>query len=362
MLITKNGFYGTGRDVWRVFARSAPSSRHTAASLLLLLLIAAALPAHGRDKKVLQYGAGLIVNIPLPEPEVKQVIEDIAQNTIIRGTKEYNKDEFVAHAVAATSTTAFAPWTQGGKVLYKVREHALDPRNFKDSSDSGTLAVRYVVQPQGLTNTVLRIDAVFVEDFRHVTHASDGSVEGAEYKDIQDRLQAIEVVKQETAEALRLKEERAAKQHPSSASGESSSLESSSAPGERAVSDSESTSANSINSAREEASNSNEELSTPAVPPPTVSTSAASESSLAYELTGPALEQHIADLRRQVVRVVKKPGAPLQSAPFHTATTIKSLQSGTEILVVINTPYWLGVETHDGDHGWIRRDELELAP
>jgi hypothetical protein len=30
--------------------------------------------------------------------------------------------------------------------------------------------------------------------------------------------------------------------------------------------------------------------------------------------------------------------------------------------VVINTPYWLGVETHDGDHGWIRRDELELAP
>jgi hypothetical protein len=357
-----------GRDGWRVLPRFAPSSRHTAALLLLLLVIGAAVPAHSRDKKVLQYGAGLIVNIPLPEPEVEQVIEDIAQNTIIRGTKEYNKDEYVAHAVAPTSTTAFAPWTQGGKVLYKVREHALDPRNFKDSSDSGTLAVRYVVQPQGLSNTVLRIDAVFVEDFRHVTHSSDGSVESAEYKDIQDRLNAVELVKQETAEALRLKEERAAKQHPSSASGESSSLESSSpteatteaASEARTSADNDSTSAITENAAHQ--ATVSEELSTPAVPPATLPASESSETSLAYELTGQALEQHIADLRRQVVRVVKKPGAPLQSAPFHTATTIKSLPPGIEILVVINTPYWLGVETHDGDHGWIRRDELELAP
>ena len=359
-MITKNRFRGMRRDNWPALPRFALFPRRFVTFLLLLLVIDAAVPAHSRDKKVLQYGAGLIVNIPLPEPEVAQVIEDIVQNSIIRGTKEYNKDEYVAHAVAAKSTTAFAPWTQGGKVLYKVREHAIDPRNFKDSSDSGTLAVRYVVQPQGLTNTVLRIDAVFVEDFRHVTHPSDGSVESAEYKDIQDRLNAVELVKQETAEALRLKEERAAKQHPSSASGESSSLESSSVAGERAVADSESTSANSLNSPRQETSS--EELSTPAVPPPTSPASESPETPLAYELTGPALEQHIADLRRQVVRVVKKPGAPLQSAPFHTATTIKSLPPGTEILLEINTPYWLGVETHEGDHGWIRRDELELAP
>ena len=42
----------------------------------------------------------------------------------------------------------------GGKVFYKVREQALDPRNFKDSSDVGTLVVRYVVMPQGDKNTV----------------------------------------------------------------------------------------------------------------------------------------------------------------------------------------------------------------
>ncbi len=359
-MIAKNGFYGKDADGCRPLTDSGRYSRTGAALLLLVLLITAAVPAHSRDKTVLQYGAGLIVNIPLPEPEVEQAVQDVVQNTIIRGTKEYNKDEYISKAVAATSTPVFPTWNQAGKVYYKVREQAINPWNFKDSADVGTLAVRYIVQPQGDNNTVLRIDAIYVENFRHVSHPSSGSVESAEYKDIQDHLQAAELIKQETAEALRLKDERAARQHPSSASGESSSLESSSAVGERPVADRESTSANSMNSAREEASS--EELSTPAVPPATVPASESPGTSLAYELTGQALEQHVADLRREVVRVVKKPGAPLQSAPFHTATTIKSLQPGTEILVVINTPYWLGVETHDGDHGWIRRDELELAP
>ena len=74
------------------------------------------------------------------------------------------------------------------------------------------------------------------------------------------------------------------------------------------------------------------------------------------------LEQRVQDLRRQVQRLVKAPGAPLQSAPFHTATTLRSLPAGTEVLVVVSTPYWYGVETHEGQHGWILRDELEQIP
>jgi hypothetical protein len=77
---------------------------------------------------------------------------------------------------------------------------------------------------------------------------------------------------------------------------------------------------------------------------------------------GESLEHHVAELRRQVERLVKKPGAPLQSAPFHTATTVKSLEPGTEVLIVISTPYWYGVETNEGEHGWIRRDQLEQVP
>jgi hypothetical protein len=75
--------------------------------------------------------------------------------------------------------------------------------------------------------------------------------------------------------------------------------------------------------------------------------------------SGISLEQHVADLRRQIERLVKAPGAPLKSAPFHTASTMKSLEPGTEVLILILTPYWYGVETNDGQHGWLRRDQLE---
>jgi hypothetical protein len=74
--------------------------------------------------------------------------------------------------------------------------------------------------------------------------------------------------------------------------------------------------------------------------------------------SGQSLEEHVKDLRRQLERQVKDPGAPLKSAPFHTASTLQSLPTGTEVLILISTPYWYGVETHDGQHGWIMRDDL----
>jgi hypothetical protein len=315
--------------------------RRLASAFLLLLVAAAPIPSHGREKDVLQYGEGLIVNIPLPEAEVVQVVEDVAQNTLIRGTKEYNKDEYVAGAVAAKSTAAFPAWTEGGKVLYKVKEHALDPRNFKSSGDLGTLAVRYVVQPQGDQNTVLRIDAVFVEEFRHVTRPSNGSVESSEYKDITDRLQAVELVKKETEEALEAKQQQLAKKN----FGLGSDTEVLSTPASTAKSG-ESTGGQT------------------ALVPNSQSSTAQSSAGLQPSSYDPAetLEQHVANLRRQVERLVKKPGAPLKSAPFHTASTLTSLEPGAEVLILITTPYWYGVETHDGQHGWLRRDELEQAP
>src|SRR5229473_6983240 len=196
---------------------------------LVIVLLASALPVAGRAKHRLSYGEGLIVNLPVAESEVAQVVEDVAQNGVIRGTKEYNKDEFVSGAKAASSSKVFPAWTEGGKVFYKMREQAIDPRNFKDSGDVGTLVVRYVVMPQGEKNTVLRIDALFAEDFRKVVHASNGSVESAEYKDIQEHLEAIEVMKKQTAEAERERQELLEKKQNlamqgGAAEGESSSL------------------------------------------------------------------------------------------------------------------------------------------
>jgi len=281
----------------------------------------------GRGKDALQYGAGLIVNVPFPESEVVQVVQDLVQNGIIRGTKEYNKDEYVSNATAESSTRAFPAWTGEGKAFYKVRAHALDPRNFKDSGDVGTLAVRYVVQAQDEKNSVLRIDAVFVEDFRHTVHFSNGSVESAEYKDIHDRLDAIAEMKTQTAEAEHRRDEKLTRQFASA----------------------ETTGA-----------------ATP--PPPPIEAVENPGNSASAPQTGTTqtmpqtLEERVKDLRRQVQRVVKAPGAPLKSAPFHTATTLQSLPTGTEVLIVISTTYWFGVETHDGQHGWILRDELEPLP
>jgi hypothetical protein len=301
------------------------TSLYPKVAALLLLLAIAAIPSHGREKDVLQYGAGLIVNIPLPEPEVAQVVEDVAENSIIRGTKEYDKDPYVRGAVAATSTSAFPPWTEGGKVFYKVRKGTLDPRNFKDSTDLGTLAVRYVVQVQGFENTVLRIDAIFVEDLRHNAHLSNGTVESEEYKDIQGRLEEIELMKKENAEALRAKQDRLATENFGIGS-------------DTIV------------------------LSTPPAETSGENTSGNGTDSAAAKDQPVSLEQHVADLRHQVERRVKKPGAPLKSAPFHTASTLQSLEPGVEVLIQISTPYWYGIETREGQHGWIQRDQLELVP
>ncbi len=324
--------------------------------LLLLLLTVAATASRAREKNALHYGEPLIVNIPLPEPEVAQVVEEVAQNTIIRGTKEYNKDEYISGAIALTSTPVFPEWQEGGKVFYKVRKQALDPRNFKDGGDVGTLAVRYVVQTQGDRNTVLRIDALFVEDFRRSVHPSNGSVESSEYKDIQDKLGEVELVKKETAEALLMKQERLAKENfglgtDSVVLGTSSSQ----APKSESVSGSASVSANRSPSPAPASASSGSQSS----PAPSAVPRSSSPIPTTYDMPDESLEQHVAELRQQVERLVKKPGAPLKSAPFHTASTLKSLEPGAEVLILIATPYWYGVETHDGLHGWMQRDQLE---
>jgi polyhydroxyalkanoate synthesis regulator phasin len=318
--------------------------------------LAIAVPAlQSRAKDKLSYGEGLIVNIPFPEAEVAQVVQEVAQNGIIRGTKEYNKDEYVGGAKATDSTRVFPAWTEGGKVFYKVRLQALDPRNFKDSGDLGTLAVRYIVKPQGDKNTVLRIDAVFVEDFRHTVHTSNGSVEGSEYKDIRDHIEAIEVMKQQTAETEN-ERQQLLKKRVQSPNGDSAHA---TVPATATAAVANDGVGDTSDAARQLATEQIRQIpagQTPTSQAPAVQTGPSQTGS------SQSLEQHIQDLRRQVERLVKAPGAPLKSAPFHTASTLSPLATGTEVLILISTPYWYGVETRDGQHGWVFRDEVEPLP
>jgi hypothetical protein len=327
---------------------------HTLTSWIAVFLIACGVApvGFGREKDTAQYGAGLIINVPFPEAEVSQVVQDVAQNGIIRGTKEYNRDEYISGAIAAGTAKGFSQPADGGRVFYKVRAHAIDPRNFKDGGDVGSLAVRYVVQAQGDHNTVLRIDAVFVEDFRHTVHQSNGSVETAEYKDIHDHLDSIELMKSQTVEAEKERTEQLARKQELAEESTRAKNDSPAQPVATAKvrPDSGPTSSGALSTAP----TSDAEASVPQ--------SAVSQTEAPQGQVPQSLEEHVRDLRRQVERLVKSPGAPLKSAPFHTSSTLQSLTAGTEVMIVISTPYWFGVETHEGQHGWMLRDDLEPLP
>ena len=292
----------------RFFLEQSCPRRSSLAIVLMLLLSTVPLFAREKSRKE-EYGLGYSTEVPGPEPEVLQALQEVVNNGIIEGSKEYSKDKYIEKAAAADSSPLFPQWTGSGKVLYKVRTKVLSPTNFKDSNDEGTLAVRYILQSKTPDKSILRIDAVFVEDFRHTVHASNGSVESAEYKDIQDHLESIQLKKKEAAEVEKRRQEELAKQ--------------------------------SLEQKRQQEQ--------------------AAELASAQTSTE-SLEQHVQNLRHQLERVVKSPGADLKSAPFHSATNLKSLQPGAEVLVLITSTYWYGVETEDGQHGWISRGQLEPLP
>ncbi|HXW92401.1 MAG TPA: SH3 domain-containing protein [Terriglobales bacterium] len=279
--------------------------------LALFLLLSVAQPLYCGEHKTKKGDeqANFSMAVPAPQIEVVEAVSEVVNDGIIQGSKEYNRDKYVDKASPAASSSLFPPWTDPGQVFYKVRTHVLAPVNFKASNDEGTLAVRYVVQSKDAQQTIVRIDAVFVEDFRHVAHPSNGSVESAEYKDIEDHVNAIELQKKEAAESEQHRQQVLAKR--------------------------------SLEEKKER-----EEASTPATTPASAET----------------LEQRVQNLRHELERMVKAPGAPLKSAPFSTATNLKSLNGGAQVVILIVTPYWYGVETEEGQHGWISRSLLEPLP
>jgi hypothetical protein len=333
--------------------------------VLVATLLVVVSPVCARQKDTMPYGEGLIINVPFPEKQVAQVVQDVVENGIIRGSKEYNKDPYISGAAAASSAKGFPAWKEPGEVFYKVRTHALDPRNFKDGNDMGTLAVRYVVTAQGDKNSILKINAIFVEDFRRTVHASNGSVEAAEYQDIHDRLDEIERMKAEATEVARENEEA---RKTASMQAQASKP----APARTPVQAVE----NHPKAAPDGHDNNEDPRNSASTPPPSLNPAPAATPAQSVQKIAEAatdqpnstsgvpetLDEQVRDLRRQVERTVKAPGAALRSAPFHTATTLQSLPTGAEVLIVITTPYWFGVETHDGQHGWMLRDDLELLP
>jgi hypothetical protein len=289
------------------FPRCGHSIRRIALAVLLLLPAPSLLAGEKEPKE--NYGFGFAVDLTVPEDEVLDALEQVVSDGIIQGSKEYSRDLYIEKAEPATSSDLFPKWTGTGKIFYKVRKEALAPQNFKETQDEGTLAVRYVIEAKDPSITSLRIDAVFAEDFRRAIHPSNGSVETAEYKDIKDHIDAFELQKKQAVDSEKKREEDLAKHVLDRSHNDDS----------------------------------------------------ASRLAMA-ESSAQTLEQHVQELRRQVERVVRVPGAPLKSAPFRTATNFQTLTAGSEVIILISTPYWFGVETQEGQHGWIFRDDLDPLP
>jgi hypothetical protein len=256
-------------------------------------------------------GVGFGARLEAPEADVLQAVREVASDQIIHGTFSYEKEKILYGAHAADSSTVFRDTPAGWSVFYKVAERVLAPRYFKDSGDEGTVTVRYAVRAEGPAAAIIQIDAVFL-DARHRPHASQGSVESAEYAAVREHLQAIALKHQQEQEE-----------------------------------------AADLDRRRKEAKEVAEQKQTAKLDPPAGPLSADSVKDLQLQ---------VAQVRRQVEFRVREGGTPLKSAPFKSASNLELLAARTDVIVVIITPYWYGIETAEGHRGWVQRRQLEALP
>ena len=243
------------------------------------------------------------------ETDIVEAVEDVVKDTVMHGTFVYDKEKTFGGAEEEKSSKAFGQWTGGGKVYYKVAHDALAPRNFKGSEDQGTITVRYVLKSEGPERFRIQIDAIFVETERKSVHPSEGLVESSEFKEIAERLKAIQLQQQRDADSkARIDAEIAEKQDM-------------------------------LRRRQEEASK------------------LADADSSAQDLV-----KRVQELRHKVEMRVGPGGAHLRSAPFEAAATLETLKQSTDVVVLILTPYWFGIETNDGHRGWLRKEELVPLP
>jgi hypothetical protein len=276
------------------------------ALLFICIFVAGAGPLAAKDRDL---PSGLVTEFAAPFSDVLPILQEVVEDQTIHGTYMFDRDPHLLGAVAVNSTPLFKPWKEEGKAFYKVRYDAIAPRHFQDSADQGTIAIRYILTSVSAARTRLRIDAVFVEKSHRVVHASDGTVEASESKIIEERLRAFQFAEQEAADARRRRD--------------------------------------SLDLARQSLIREREDESA------LLATTQASTESL---------ELRVNALRHELERRVKAPGATLKATPFRSAANLTDLPAYTEVIVVIVTPRWYGIETPDCHRGWLPIDQLEMLP
>jgi hypothetical protein len=281
-------------------AEGLPGSVHCLALVLVVGLLGAV--CAGQE-------GGFNGSLDAPETEVLKAVASIANDPVVYGTYSYEKEKQLKGAKPATSVKVFGDSPTDAKVFFKVLENVLAPRHFKETADLGTIYLRYIVQGTGSGTTAIHIDALYVEKNRRQQHRSDGTVEESEFQAIKDRLEKT----QSDAKAI----DQMAEKH------------------------------------------------SPAAAP--ISTEFSSNASAAEPLgtalsSADELQEHVTDLKHRVEMRTTAGGAALKAAPYRTAATLQPLPAQAELLVVVLTKYWYGVETIDGHRGWVHRSQVEPLP
>ncbi|MGC2112711.1 MAG: hypothetical protein WA655_24540 [Candidatus Korobacteraceae bacterium] len=299
------------RDPTAVKRKSRPTFRPMFSQICFILLAAVFGLSTPLPKNKADETPKMMVRIEAPAADVMKAVEEVTQDQIIHGTYSYEKERILYGAHSANTAHAFGVWRGSGTVFYKVAGNVLSPRYFKDTEDIGTISIRYVVEDAGPNAATLQIDAIFV-DARNVHHASEGNVESSEYAAIQEHLRTIQAKRRQALDGTATVAASAPQPAPATSSGSWRAEANSSAP--------------------------------------------------AAAQTVPELQKEIDSLRHQVELRVGEQGAQLKAAPFHSAATLESVPAEAQVLIVIVSPYWYGVETEDGHRGWIHHSQLESLP
>jgi hypothetical protein len=281
------------------------TSLNTSVLVTALLLFGA---DQGHARKHEHYGQGFSVDLTQRYDEVRDVVRQITRDGIIRGTYQYRGTKELDGAEPASKCNAFSPWTGPGEVLYKIRPHTIAPEHFYQSSDEGTVAVRYIVQPLAPSGTRLRIDAIFIEVTGRTRHASDGRVEDSEFEAISDTMKDIEDAEGKKREKL----------------------------------------------VREQQQHQLEELQT--------QLDRETEQLKEVIAKEQRLEQQIQQQQGLHAARVKTSSADLKAQPYNQAKTIRLLSEGEGLTVLLETSAWLRVQTAGGEQGWVYRLMLEVSP
>ena len=294
--------------MWKKSSDSRHAPRQPILRFATFLTVMMLLPLAAIPKETLTT-PGLVREFFGSMEEVRQAVQFVVHDHVIHGTLIFDKEPILNGAEVVDSTPLFDPWQGPGDVYFKIRKNAIAPRHFLESGDQGTIAVRFVLIPVDANRTRVKIDAIYQETAHRAFHASDGTVEKSEMKEIKDQLETLQEAAAQAADARRRQT--------------SAELVRQSLIRQR---EDESTRISNAQSAQKD------------------------------------LEQQVSALHHELERRVKSPGADLKAAPFQSAATLKTLSAFTDVVILIVTPHWLGIETPDGQRGWLPQELLEQLP